>query len=139
MLLNVPCLVASPNSWNLAGSVVSGLCVLQGEGGVKHQTGPLLDCVFALHLESLFLPWEKRILFGSSPCCGSATLPACSVTSARKLQLLLAGCSGGGVRLDPGPLPVLKVLHGLIQEPLGDLAGKLAEMRKAILKGREEP
>lgn len=93
-------------------------------------------CV-ALHSESLSLPWEQIILLsGSFPCCGSATLPACSVTSAGKLQLLLAGCHGEGVRLDH--LPVLKVPHGLFQEPLGDLAGKQAGMRKVILKGRKE-
>lgn len=56
MLLNVLCLITSPNSQNLAGSLVSGLCVLQGEGLVKHQTGPLLDCVFALHSDRESFP-----------------------------------------------------------------------------------
>lgn len=52
MLLNVLCVVTSSNPRNLAGSLVSGLCVLQGEGLVKHQTGPLLDCVYPSLRES---------------------------------------------------------------------------------------
>lgn len=82
--------------------------------------------MFTLHSESLFLPWEQIILLsGSFPCYGNATLPGCSVVSARKLQLLLAGCSGGAVRLGTqDPPPVLEVPHGLLLDSLSALVGK---------------